>query len=180
MKACIPITSWSKREGKYEISSRFHLAGGIRDENREPETSDPPGESWGRGRACGKAAAAKSRQHCSPLWPARRENRRKRRSILLMTLCFIRRTMGNMSGQNYRCSGTCPPWILTGRVCIGYGEIIPRRLLTDRNLCNPSDLRASLDVAVQSRTSMKIEAADILSADAGRLCSDADTDCGNS
>ena len=41
-----------------------------------------------------------------------------------------------------------------------------KEALTDRNLCNPSDLRASLDVAVQSRTSMKIEAADILSADA--------------
>lgn len=41
-----------------------------------------------------------------------------------------------------------------------------KEALADRNLCNPSDLRASLDVAVQSRMSMKIEAADILSADA--------------
>ncbi len=70
-----------------------------------------------------------------------------------------------MSGQKYRCSGTCRPWVLTGRVCIGYGEIIPRRLWQTGNLY-PSDLRASLDVAVQSRMSMKIEAADILSADA--------------
>ena len=127
MKACIPITSWSKREENTRFPPVFiwREESGMKIESRKPQIR--PAKAGERtclrqGRCCQIPTAL------FPLWPARRENRRKRRSTLLLTLCFIRRIMGNMSGQKYRCSGTCPPWILTGRVCIGYGEIIPRRL----------------------------------------------------
>lgn len=95
--------------GKYEVSSRFHLAGGIRGENREPETSDPPGESWGEDVPAARPLLPNPDSTVPTVACAEGEPP-KRRSTLLLTLCFIRRIMGNMSGQKYRCSGTCPPW----------------------------------------------------------------------
>lgn len=151
--------------GKYEISSRFHLAGGIRDENREPETSDPPGESWGEDVPAARPLLPNPDSTVPTVACAEGEPPKKEEYPAYDLVLY------QADNGKYEWAEIPVQWDLSSvdfnragvyRVWGNYSK----EALTDRNLCNPSDLRASLDVAVQSRTSMKIEAADILSADA--------------
>lgn len=151
--------------GKYEISSRFHLAGGIRDENREPETSDPPGESWGEDVPAARPLLPNPDSTVPTVACAEGEPPKKEEYPAFDLVLY------QADNGKYEWAEIPVQWDLSSvdfnragvyRVWGNYSK----EALADRNLCNPSDLRASLDVAVQSRMSMKIEAADILSADA--------------
>lgn len=155
-----------KAGGKYEVSSRFHLAGGIMDENKEPDPSDPPDESWGEN-APEARPLLPNPDSTVPTVTCVQGEPPKKEEYPASDLVLYQAENGkyewaeipvewDVSSVDFNRPGV---YKVTGNYA--------KEALAERNLCNPSGLRASLNVAVQSRTSIGIEAADVLSTDAG-------------
>ena len=153
-----------KGGGKYKISSHFRLAGGIRDENKEPETPEAPDE--GSGDVTPAARPILPNPESTAATVACSEGIPPEKDVYPASdLVLYQAESGKYEWTEIPVEWDLAPVDFNRAGVYKVRGIYCAEALKAANLCNPGGLQASLNVAVLSRMTAEIESADILSTD---------------